>query len=295
MKCSICNKSKTLFYEEVCEKCFKKHFVKCHACNKYILKLFAYNHGDLYFCGRHCIDNFKHKFCGIIGYYTKPNVVFCNENKSQDYYARKDKLHIGVELEIQGINKLSFCKTLHGLYNNYNTFYLKEDGSLNCYGIEIISQPMTFENVINSNHWKLLFDLIKEYKMNNTNNCGLHFHLDKEYLTDDNIKSLDYIVNTFSEYFEKIGGRPFNDYCNKAYKIMENWGKNTTDRYVAVNLENNNTVELRFCKSTDDYDTFIEKIKFMFKLIEFVKQYSFDYFINNDYDTINSLIENSLD
>ena len=66
------------------------------------------------------------------------------------------------------------------------------------------------------------------------------------------------------------------DIVRKMNKQEDDWGKQTNDesRYQAVNLTNNNTVELRFCKSTDDFETFIIRLKMIFAIVEFAKKFS---------------------
>ena len=113
------------------------------------------------------------------------------ESKIYKYLVTKLLENLAIENGIK-LNK----KQIIALVNSLKGIKRKDfDGSLNNTGVEIISHPMTYENIINSNHWKLLFDLLKENDMNNTENCGLHFHLDKIYFSNDNIKALDYIVH----------------------------------------------------------------------------------------------------
>jgi hypothetical protein len=41
-----------------------------------------------------------------------------------------------------------------------------------------------------------------------------------------------------------------------------------------VNLENLNTIELRFCKATDDWQIFTNRVKMCFGIIYFAKEFS---------------------
>jgi hypothetical protein len=291
MCCEYChvnlNSKNSITGYRLCKRCYNSHFIKCAYCGRLTYK--ANNFNNIGFCNSWCLDKFKREKCGFIGYYQKPNPIFGNISKKQDLTTRKNNLHVGIELEIQGKGKFSFCESLYKLYNN-NIFYLKEDGSLNNTGVEIISHPMTYENIINSNHWKLLFDLLKENDMNNTENCGLHFHLDKIYFSNDNIKALDYIVHKSERILSQKGERTWGRYCeNKTNGI---YGVPNGNRYQALNLENENTLELRYCKSTDNYDNFIKKVTHIFKLVSLCTKFSFVTLDNMTETKLASLVNN---
>ena len=152
---------------------------------------------------------------------------------------------------------------------------MKQDGSLsNSAGVEIVSHPMTYKYIIETDDWKTLFDKLNKYEMNNTNSCGLHFHLDRKYFEKKDISVIDYIINNFSDYFTKIGGRPLNDYCAKSYKRDDQWGEDIVSRYHTVNLENSETIELRFCQSTYQFDVFLERLKMIFAIADFAKSHT---------------------
>jgi hypothetical protein len=174
--------------------------------------------------------------------------------------------------------------------NKFNTlnnskFYLKRDGSLNWDdGVEIVSQPMTINDIIEN--WKNIFDLFKDAYV--TNDCGLHFHLDRKYLTKRQIKNIDYIINNFTESIKNIGGRNIIDHfwSTRTRKNINEWGVNTTHcRYVAVNLTNKHTVELRCFDSTDNWEKFKYAIIAVFALAEYANYHTFEYFTKtNDKD-----------
>jgi hypothetical protein len=230
---------------------------------------FNYKHKQCHECSINIEKGLKHH-C-----YTPENIVFLHKQDE----SRENNLHIGIELEIQGNEfdqMLLFNQEIKKQYSDY--FYLKADGSLNEYGVEIVSYPMTCNYIEHNDIWKKLFKTIQKHNMNDTENCGLHFHLDKTYFTDDNIKVIDYIVNTFYEKIMDVTGRDeyeLRDYAALQFKKENEWGTRIYNRYSAVNLENENTIELRFCKSTDDYDVFIERLKLILIIVNIAKQYSF--------------------
>ena len=255
----------------ICQSCYNESYMTCDDCGE----IYSYDDMNNSDYSNLCDNCYKEQMyqMGINDYCYSPDIVFYeNDDEAQ---CRTNNLHIGIELEIQGNGRYEFCTNLTSEYDEA-TFYLKEDGSLDSNGVEIVSQPMSYNYICQNGDWKNVFDLMNTNDMNNTSGCGLHFHLDKMYLTEDNIKVIDFIVNMFSEYFEKIGGRKFGQYCYKEDKHFANWGRSCGSRYVAVNLENVDTVELRFCKSTDDYDTFINRLTAIYNIVKFAKQYQFN-------------------
>jgi hypothetical protein len=326
-KCVCCNRYERYNLSTMadgltyCEECARRDLIKCLDCDSYHKKAdMYYTYYDYYVCER-CYQQryFTCAECGnIYHFYNVNNTVdtLCQKCYQQKYYiapydyspdkiifysnneSRKDNLHIGIELEIQGeeYNSLAnFVKTIKSNYSNNDMFYLKEDGSLNSYGVEIVSHPMTYKYIMTQLEWFNVFSFMKQHNMNDTDDCGLHFHLDKKYLTNDNIKVIDFIVNNFSLCFHNICGREYNQlsrYCKTTYKDINDWGLNTTDRYVAVNLENEETVELRFCKSTADYDTFIERLKMICAIVQFAKKYKIQNIYNYTKDNFISAFNN---
>ena len=266
----------TAYDEYICQSCYEDNYFTCDDCG------YIYHCNNMY-CNEdedncYCEDCYEEHSCKHIyswGY--KPNPIFHSEDNEE----RNTNLHVGIELEIQGNSysaKKSFTDEIHYIFDE-EEFYMKSDGSLDEYGVEIISHPMTYQYMMNNTDWYKIFRLMEKYNMNDTDNCGLHFHIDKEYLNPLMISTIDYMVNNFSEYFSEIGGRTFDEcsrYCKKMNKQEDDWGKRTDNesRYQAVNLTNSNTIELRFCKSTDDFETFIVRLKMIFAIVEFAKKFS---------------------
>lgn len=246
---------------------------KCEFCKKTLHTNNFYNI-DNDFCL--CVDCYRNLGDKFHTYSFKPCPVF------KGIKDRKKHLHVGIELEIQ-TNKFKYFILFLHLFRNKN-IYLKRDGSLNEYGIEFVSMPMTFSYIIN-NTFEMLFEKFREYNFNNTDNCGLHFHLDKEYLNQMDIAKIDYMVNNWCSQLSSIGGREYvnSRYCRVLYKNIDKYGIDTEgSRYVACNLTNRDTVELRFCKSTSDYYTFIKRVSLIFSLVDIAKQYTYKQLMESD-------------
>lgn len=236
----------------ICSCCITKHYKKCSCKCEIIPK-------DEDFCFR-CYSN---NYINSYGFKPQPNFKFCDGEKSD--------LFVGVELELNfdhGKSAKSFLSYI-GKVDEKSFVYLKHDGSLGRFGVEIVSHPATFSYHLKTKEWKNIFSYLKD---TNTLNCGLHFHLSKLGLKEKEIVLLDYMVNNYHHLIMQIGGRALKDYCRSVVSPV--WGlkriyrSNHTD---ACNLTNDKTIELRFCKSTNNYNSFMKKIKNIFVLIQFVK------------------------
>ena len=258
-------------YSAICSSCYESDYISCQSCGEVHDIDDAYSLGDEWYC-EYCYKGALENI-GIHEYGYKPNPCFNSMDDESEM--RDNNLHVGIELEIQGCSRNEFCQDIVSEYGyDDGMFYLKVDGSLTDDGVEIVSQPMTYNFITQSGDWKFVFDQMKVNEMNDTEGCGLHFHLDRNYLNENMIATIDYIVNHYNTYFEKFCGRQYNYYCRKNEKQSNNWGKNIGARHDAVNLTNGFTVELRFCKSTCDWDTFIQRVRLIFAIVEFAKNHN---------------------
>ena len=163
------------------------------------------------------------------------------------------------------------------LYNFYTNpyFYFKNDASLpNVNSVEIVSHPATIKYHLLSDQWDNIFSCLNKLKVTNIKNCGLHFHFNKSAFNDTQLASLDYFINSDKSFLENIGGRKLNTFCKLFRKPLSEYGRQTSDRYVALNLKNKNTVEMRFFNSTVDFLTFKERLMSAFALCEFARKYN---------------------
>jgi hypothetical protein len=201
-------------------------------------------------------------------YHYKPTPIFFDSNKSTN-----EDLYIGVELEVEGDNFVRFSEEVDTEF-----IYCKRDGSIPN-GVEIVSHPAHYE-YHRFNEWKEIFKLMYECNLNKVGNAGLHFHISKKGFIKDGIKNIDYLVNNFEDFISKIGGRKFGEYCWKEHKCKDSWGINRGNRFVAVNLSNTNTIELRFCKSTYKWHNFIKRLKLIYALVTYANNKTFDEIFN---------------
>ena len=286
-KCSCCSKRyinniKTYNFSDgsfrdnrkLCNKCFNENYFICEDCEITYSKDCCCR--DI--SGNHC------KKCNpdpiVLNYSYKP---FRFKFASQD--GEENPVFLGIEFEIGGCSSASNVEKLVQRFTNRNFLYFKKDSSIPRNGVEIVSHPATFEAHKNKLPWKSVFQSIHELGITDTSNCGIHCHIGKDKLNTDEISFLDCFINMNFEVFEELCGRKFNDYCKHVYKRRSEWGVVNYDRHSAVNIGNSNTVELRFCASTNNYDTFMERLEFINSIIQFTKKEQHkanDIFVAND-------------
>lgn len=285
-ECHYCHTHKAIFYPlhhdrntYVCNYCINnkyERFIVCDVCNIIIdlnVDYYADAYDDDYLCEECYFDKYN-----IHSHEYIPNITFLHKSNQN----RKDNLHIGAELELATHykkDKMNFLKEYNKYYVN-KEFYFKHDGSISGHGVEIVSLPMTINMI--AKYWKPLFQQIKQYNFQDTQDCGLHFHIDREYLNNNTIRNLDYIINNNKDYFVKFANRENEDYAAYRKKRMNHWGIDTCGKYSAVNLAKKNTVEIRICSSTIHYNTFLKRIKLIYALVDYCKHHTLNDCINNN-------------
>lgn len=178
-----------------------------------------------------------------------------------------------------------------------SVFVCERDGSIGD-GVEIISQPMTW-NFFNNNQ-SIFKDLLKlcienGFDSHNKNLCGLHVHVGRKVFhseTDDFVRdeqniitNINYILERFSDELFKFSRRTKNSlsrWCAfRNQKILLENGSSfikkdeikkqnykSSSRYLALNLNNNKTIEFRFLRGTLKYDTFYISLNLIKNIIE---------------------------
>jgi Putative amidoligase enzyme len=180
-------------------------------------------------------DDCDHDECGF--YY--PSTKFFGQGPK--YFG------LEIETEVNGDR----CDKLYALRRILGDYAaLKDDGSLD-YGIEIATQPASM-----SEHKTRLARLFANVPKGVTSwkhrSCGLHIHVSRKPLSDLAIaKTVCFIsANHNRRFIRLIAGRESMSYCKIQPKKMGSAAKYNDDRYEAVNLQNDNTIEFRLFKGT---------------------------------------------
>jgi len=312
--------------EEWCDHCFNNHTTWCVGCNCYHDEdITFYTINDNNYCKRYCESNFRwcdncrnyvddddfnfdydccnscaeeengYGKCSLIkGYHCSPTTRYFGRENRNKKYKYNTIASIGTELEIdrkdykEKYEKPLVEKLLSLVDSERDELYFERDGSLDC-GFEIITQPHTYESFMEMN-WKEILKSCSEfgYISHDSDNCGLHMHISRDFFGRDEVKqnnAIAKVVNFFeTNYFEIIKvsrrqsgvqchwARKYNNYGNvtkdDCIKISKKYkyGGSHDERYKAVNLTNTKTVEFRIMRGTLNYNTFIACIDFLYRI-----------------------------
>lgn len=203
--------------------------------------------------------------------------------------------YLGVEIEMEGKtaaarNKVS--KIVHD--QDILPLYCQFDGSLNReMGVEVVSHPFTYE-WLNENWeaWKKLLNKFRKlgFRAWDTQRCGMHVHVAKNAMRlPSGDPDLEHRANFCHMVYEypglavAIAGRGRDDRYLEQYasldkepkaRLMEKVEQNTNfgnGHYVAVNVENRDSMELRIFRGTLNPLSFRKNIEFVHSLWAFTK------------------------
>lgn len=183
---------------------------------------------------------------------------------------------LGVELECEvrrdDCSREEKAEQLNNLLNQGEIgkrVFFETDGSLN-YGLEIISQPMSLP--MHKDFWGWLNDkdAVRYMRSHNTTTCGLHVHVSRAPLTQDQIAKMVLFVNDRSneELIKAIARRYAEGYCRIKEKDLDT-AHLSNDRYEAINITGDKTIEFRIFKGSLKYESVMAAIEFANALTEF--------------------------
>jgi len=255
-----------------CEGCFESDGFYCEECDQYY--------------ARGCTN------CGeggrgsqLINQYSyKPDPIF--------YGKDKNKLYFGVELEME-IRDGELNDSANYLMEMLGDFvYLKEDSSINSggyRGFEMVSHPASLEYFAsNENLWSAL-DYLKQVhtaRSWDAKSCGLHVHISREgFRSGAHTHRFLSLIYKNSDKMMRLGGRKstyakFNDvykydefdrpYFTLADKVAHP-SNAMTERYSAVNTQNEHTLELRFFRGTMNPSGVLSAIQLAHATVEYTR------------------------
>ena len=211
--------------------------------------------GDLYWCEQeeeHYYSEGNMPEGLIRGYHSRPSLKFFGEGPK----------YFGLELECDGsCAKGTDEDVLHIFEGHMDRFYFNSDGSLS-HGFEAITHPMSPSEMLKMD-WKQISERMeRRYYDNDRDTAGIHIHISRNFFHGE--KNIGRLVRMFSENYrdmvkfaqrpsfsaerwaDRVGG------SSRQYAI--DWYQNAyrAGRYTAVNLRNDETVEIRLFHSLPD-------------------------------------------
>ncbi len=240
---------------------------------------------DNLYCGSYYCTVHNPSKVAIHNYSFKPNPTFFGEGD----------LYMGVELEVdEGYHPKDAANSIKS-----DRVYCKRDGSLGNNGIEIVTHPCTLEYHTDSFGWNKIINSMLEYdyRSHDTDTCGLHIHVNKDFFGDyeqDKDYNISKILILSQRFWDKLV-----TFSRRRYGALDRWAKKSEidfkkddtkstlarkvrderyedDRYKAVNLQNSNTIEFRLFRGTLKLDTLIATLQFVDGLCRYAKKNEFD-------------------
>jgi hypothetical protein len=236
----------------VCERCYESDYAYCEDC------------GTSHTCDSDCFNDDSSDL--INSYSFRPAPKFRGKNG-------KFSPFIGFELEIESKNGNKKDQAEDISDNLGEIIYLKTDSSLSN-GFEIVSHPMTLQEHKKIDY-RLAFDSLAKNgaRSHDTATCGLHFHLDKSKMSDTHKVRFGTFFALQKSKLEILARRYSSSYAKfkaKNLKDRKDYLKNS-DRYEAVNWQNDNTVEIRIFKGTLKFETFMASMELCQAIFNFTQ------------------------
>jgi hypothetical protein len=181
---------------------------------------------------------------------------------------RPNTVYLGCELEYETNNRnraqIGVGKLMHG------HALMKSDGSIRN-GFEIVTCPATLD--IHLEIFKKFYDSIPP-DLKIEKNVGMHVHVSRKPLSQLTIGKLTEFLNRIDnkQFIAHIAGRIDNNYARMdSGRTISFPRKNRQggDRYNALNLNNQNTIEVRLFATPMNYKEFATRLQFVQALVDY--------------------------
>ena len=262
--------------ESWCEHCISEYTHHCENCDEYTTD-------DDSECQR-CGDSGDST--GVVHNYShKPNPIFHGDTPTN--------LYMGLELEMELNNTTSGgyreAVALVKPLEESGVCYLKSDSSIVGTGFELVTHPHTLNSYEQATElWDYIEKLRTDYSARSwdTNSCGLHVHVSRSAFKSGahTHRFLSLIYRNPKEMM-KLAGRKNSRYAqfSDVYKPDE-WGVprfdlrdkihsgRHTERYSAVNTNNDYTLELRFFRGNMKREGIMSALELCHASVEYTRE-----------------------
>lgn len=260
----------------LCDDCYRELAVSCRCCDRSILRSEAIKTDNGEYecqqCYKHIIKEYH--------YHKDDKVLFYNTDTEEE------PLYMGIELEVVNNEETNFeilndnAEDIAKCFGE-NFVYMETDGSLDDNGFEIITQPATLKYHTNiKDNYKSAFKccINNHLRSHDTGVCGLHVHFNRDYFSDNEdlyLTRLLYLTEKFWEELSKFSRRTSHSlnhwakrYSAAPEEVVEGSKHGDYDRYYAINLTNENTIEFRIFRGTLRLETFIATLQLVDTMVK---------------------------
>jgi len=291
---------------DYCESCWENNTCYCERCsNTYPDSVSQYHIEDRgeYWCegcyehnGSYCEDCDQYfsrecEGCGE-GSITRSNLVHQYSYKPSPQFFGNDKhnLYFGLELEME-IRSGNLRESSQYIQSKVgDSIYLKDDSSIGrggYAGFELVSHPLSFGHWISqmSNLWEGL-DYLRDNEQARSwdaDSCGIHIHTSRagfksgahthRWLTliYKNAPEMMKFAGRKSDYAKFNDVWQYDEYDRPYFSVKHKLNGSHTERYSAVNTQNEHTLELRFFRGTTKPSGVLSAIELAHASIEYTR------------------------
>lgn len=310
IKCSCCDKEITteaiIIKDDniLCKECLDKklengEIVMCECCSEYV----EYDDSthirnlDTIVCNECYDDRYREcRSCGEIHHYDDmmwsedygdwycPSCYPSGSNFDELYNnmvsLERGKRYFGMELEVENFGNYDYdiSSQINNILGTDVLLEIKEDGSLDSGGFEIVFQPLS-EEYINSDVFRDKLTRLRQLLQDNNfyeeaPNGGIHIHTTR--LGGEDVADLYTLARFFEPELTKINAR-FNDRWCKIGGYTTDYGENKElnkgiqgeTRYQWWNTTNSCTIECRAFDSTLNVDTILSAYNFVINAFKY--------------------------
>lgn len=267
----------------VCRDCRDRHdYIYCNGCENlfHIDDLTYSDYHDAYYCDS-CYDD----YCDddeLLYQYHEFNDWELFKGSNEESFG-KVPYYIGKEIELEPKNWSNVQGVLDAMYENINAVGM-HDGSLDDGGVEVVTHPESWEYLQeHKENYRKFFDRMEDLKYGDNGNTGLHFHVTRP--NENVISRVIVILESFKEEIKKLSRRNGDFHWSKFMSdneydeidklkyqstkyLKEKYIGSHHDRYVALNLNNSNTIEFRFFNGANNFEEFWGALQFIHNIME---------------------------
>lgn len=278
---------------QLCRVDYRDNLIRCNFCDEMFL-VNSDNEHDFEECRRQSqlteqekqMEKYKDVTIKPYGYKPIPQFKTTNRKQnSENYLFNNDKTFFGFELECVTDNRNAIMPVAEMVQNELKkNVYLKHDGSLEGKGFEIVSEPMSFNYL----QQELSYEFLNILKQNNFMSwdakkigisCGIHVHVSKAGFNGNShiYKFTQLILENKNEWVKMAGrnSKQWSSYEKNLTPILDVLHKKTYQpRYVAVNLSNEHTIEVRLFRGSLNETRFKSAIELVAGAVEYTRNIS---------------------